>query len=154
MGSSYFKLHWRNRRTESALVTTLVTWSHQVSPESMHGNTKIIGRGHFFIDRSVQVICKFNIWVFIWDLEMHGLNCSSQVSDQLNRWLMSFCKCMKWFMELIFEYSKISSVYNLILHCTEARISFTKRKNSRGASTVPWGTPEVTRELALMLYSK
>ena len=41
---------------------------------------------------------------------------------------------MQSFIELIIEYSKISSAYNLILHCTEAGMSFTKYKNNKGAS--------------------
>ena len=66
---------------------------------------------------------------------------------------MSFCKEMRSSLELMMEYNKISSAYNLILEETRQGISLTKHKNNRGAKTVPWGTPEVTVEELLEIPS-
>ena len=49
---------------------------------------------------------------------------------------MSFCKRVQSVSELIVQYSRISSAYNLIFEVTFKDISFTKQKE-KGAKTVP-----------------
>ena len=47
----------------------------------------------------------------------------------------------------------VSLAYSLIFEETLCGISFTKIKNNKGASTVPWGTPDVTIDVLLLMPS-
>ena len=59
---------------------------------------------------------------------------------------ISFCNRVQSSTELIVQYKRISSAYNLIFEVTFKGISLTKHRKRRGAKTVPWGKPDDTTE--------